>query len=126
MPRDYDTQLIESVAVRRRRVRDALLFGSKRSRRTFDENLGKLFASIALAGVACAGCTGWAFLQNTLAKQRQQQQRNFPTSYPTISVTVSPSAVSTTGYGTPETTEPSPTATQPTTGMTATHSVSRR
>lgn len=108
MPRDYDTQLIESVAVRRRRMRDALLFGANRSRRTLDENLGKLFAGLAIAGVLCAGSVGWSFLQHQMALQRQQQN-NFPTSVPT-QPTASPvptaSVVPTTGgYGTPEPTE---------------------
>lgn len=69
---DYDTQLIESVAVRRRRARDALLFGSLRTRRTFDENVVKLFIGIVIAAVICAGCVGWSFLQNELRKQRTQ------------------------------------------------------
>ncbi len=37
MARDYDSQLLESVAVRRRRMRDALLFGVRRGLRTADE-----------------------------------------------------------------------------------------
>ncbi|OEJ23013.1 hypothetical protein AR457_38080 [Streptomyces agglomeratus] len=80
MTRDYDSQLLESVAVRRRRTRDALLFGAQRVRRTADERLGKVFAGIVIAAVLCAGCVGWSFLQHTLAKQKaeqeeQQQQR---------------------------------------------------
>ncbi|MFH8340540.1 hypothetical protein [Streptomyces sp. AM6-12] len=75
MARDYDSQLLESVAVRRRRLRDALLFGAQRARRSTDERLGKVFAGIALAAVLCAGCVGWSFLQATLAKQKQQQQQ---------------------------------------------------
>lgn len=70
MPRDYDNQLLESVAVRRRRVRDALLFGARRSRRTFDENLTKLFAGLAIAALLSAGCTGWSFAQDQLGKMR--------------------------------------------------------
>ncbi|WNM35145.1 hypothetical protein RKE30_34655 [Streptomyces sp. Li-HN-5-11] len=75
MARDYDSQLLESVAVRRRRMRDALLFGAQRGRRTVDERLGKVFAGIAIAAVLCAGCVGWSFLQTTLAKQKAQQQQ---------------------------------------------------
>ncbi|MGW2643310.1 hypothetical protein ACWC2T_00035 [Streptomyces sp. NPDC001393] len=75
MARDYDSQLLESVAVRRRRLRDALLFGAQRARRSADERLGKVFAGIAIAAVLCAGCVGWSFLQHTLAKQKQQQQQ---------------------------------------------------
>ncbi|KQX78918.1 MULTISPECIES: hypothetical protein [Streptomyces] len=73
MARDYDSQLLESVGVRRRRMRDALLFGAQRARRTADERLGKAFAGIAVAAVLCAGCVGWSFLQHTLEKQQAEQ-----------------------------------------------------
>ncbi|WP_030675285.1 hypothetical protein [Streptomyces cellulosae] len=75
MARDYDSQLLESVAVRRRRMRDALLFGAQRGRRTVDERFGKMFAGIAIAAVLCAGCVGWSFLQSTLAKQKAEQEK---------------------------------------------------
>ncbi|GAA3304169.1 hypothetical protein [Streptomyces cinereospinus] len=75
MARDYDSQLLESVAVRRRRMRDALLFGAQRARRTADERLGKIFAGIAIAAVLCAGCIGWSFVQSTLAKQRAEEEQ---------------------------------------------------
>ncbi|GAA2927737.1 MULTISPECIES: hypothetical protein [Streptomycetaceae] len=75
MARDYDSQLLESVGVRRRRMRDALLFGAQRARRTADERLGKAFAGVAVAAVLCAGCVGWSFLQHTLAEQQAEQQR---------------------------------------------------
>ncbi|MEV5442166.1 hypothetical protein AB0N23_06410 [Streptomyces sp. NPDC052644] len=71
---DYDSQLLESVAVRRRRLRDALLFGAERARRTADERLGKVFAGIAITAVLCAGCVGWSFLQHTLAQQKAEEQ----------------------------------------------------
>ncbi|MEV0601249.1 hypothetical protein AB0I82_18380 [Streptomyces sp. NPDC050315] len=75
MARDYDSQLLESVAVRRRRMRDALLFGAQRARRTADERIGKMFAGIAIAAVLCAGCVGWSFLQHTLAQQKAEEQK---------------------------------------------------
>ena len=68
MARDFDSQLLESVAVRRRRLRDALLHGSLRTRRTTDENLGKVFAGIALAAVLCAGCVGWSFVTHRMMR----------------------------------------------------------
>ncbi|KNE84027.1 MULTISPECIES: hypothetical protein [Streptomyces] len=68
--KDYDSQLLESVSVRRRRMRDALLYGPQRARRTADERLGKLFAGIAIAAVMCAGCVGWSFIQDKLAEQK--------------------------------------------------------
>lgn len=75
MARDYDSQLLESVGVRRRRMRDALLFGVGRARRTADERLGKVFAGIAITAVLCAGCVGWSFLQHTLDKQKAEQEK---------------------------------------------------
>ncbi|MEV4440459.1 hypothetical protein AB0K09_15830 [Streptomyces sp. NPDC049577] len=75
MAKDYDSQLLESVSVRRRRMRDALLHGAQRARRTADEKLGKVFAGIAVAAVLCAGCVGWSFIQHTLAQQKEQQKQ---------------------------------------------------
>ncbi|WP_367041374.1 hypothetical protein [Streptomyces sp. Je 1-332] len=63
---DYDSQLLESVSVRRRRLRDALLFGAQRQRRTVDERLGKVFAGVVIAAVLCAGCVGWSFISHRL------------------------------------------------------------
>jgi len=91
MARDYDNQLMESVGVRRRRLRDAVLFGASRSRQTMDEFIGKTFAGIAVAAVVSAGCVGWAYLDRELAKQQQEQ--NPPavvTPTPTPTPTVSP------------------------------------
>ncbi|MCP2337573.1 TNT domain-containing protein [Actinomadura rupiterrae] len=75
MARDYDTQLLESVAVRRRRLRDAVMFGPERARRTFDESLVKVVAGLCVAAVLCAGLVGWSFLRSKLASQKKQQQQ---------------------------------------------------
>ncbi|MFC4514577.1 MULTISPECIES: hypothetical protein [Streptomyces] len=95
MAKDYDSQLLESVSVRRRRMRDALLFGAQRARRTADEKLGKVFAGIAVAAVLCAGCVGWSFIQHTLAKQKEQQkqqeQRYAPQVTPSPALSPTPS-----------------------------------
>ncbi|MEV0303254.1 hypothetical protein [Streptomyces prasinus] len=48
---DYDSQLLESVSVRRRRLRDALLFGAQRQRRAVDERVGKVIAGMVIAAV---------------------------------------------------------------------------
>ncbi|EGX54914.1 hypothetical protein SZN_35542 [Streptomyces zinciresistens K42] len=53
---DYDSQLLESVSVRRRRLRDAVLSGAQRRRRSSDERLGKLIAGVVIAAVVCAAC----------------------------------------------------------------------
>ncbi|MFD8520699.1 hypothetical protein ACFV2D_11860 [Streptomyces capillispiralis] len=66
---DYDSQLLESVAVRRRRLRDALLFGARRQRRAADERMGKVIAGMVIAAVLCAGCVGWSFVSHRLIGQ---------------------------------------------------------
>lgn len=66
MAREHDTQLIESVAVRRARMRATLLWGRHRRSRATSENLGRLAVGVVLAAVACAGCVGWAFVQHSL------------------------------------------------------------
>lgn len=68
MARDFDAQLLESVAVRRRRLRDALSWGSLRTRRAASNLLMRLVIGAAVAAVICAGCVGWSFLQHQLSK----------------------------------------------------------
>ena len=75
MARDYDSQLLESVAVRRQRLREATLFGSQRTRRRLDENIGKVVISACLAAVVCGGTVGWSFVTNTLSSQRIEQEQ---------------------------------------------------
>jgi hypothetical protein len=66
MAREYDSQLLESVSVRRRRLRDAVLYGAQRGRRSADEGWGKVFAGIVIAAVLCAGCVGWSFVSGKI------------------------------------------------------------
>ncbi|MFC8421546.1 hypothetical protein ACFUN7_11795 [Streptomyces sp. NPDC057236] len=66
---DYDSQLLESVSVRRRRLRDALVFGAQRQRRAVDERMGKAVAGMVIAAVLCAGCVGWSFVSHRLIGQ---------------------------------------------------------
>jgi uncharacterized protein HemX len=70
--RDYDTQLLESVAVRRRRLRDALVYGSLAIRRSYEENLGKAVAGVVVAAVLAGGCVGWSYIQHQLVLQAKQ------------------------------------------------------
>ncbi|MBQ1082343.1 TNT domain-containing protein [Nocardiopsis sp. B62] len=76
MGRDYDNQLLESVAVRRQRLREAVLFGGQRTKRRLDENFGKITISACLAAVACAGTVGWSFVTNTLSTQRLEREQS--------------------------------------------------
>ncbi|MFF8639749.1 hypothetical protein [Streptomyces sp. NPDC015345] len=91
---DYDSQLLESVSVRRRRLRDALLFGTQRQRRTVDERLGKAFAGVVIAAVVCAGCVGWSFISHRLIGKSPYSTSvpTSPTSAPSASPSVTPSS----------------------------------
>jgi hypothetical protein len=70
----YGTQVIESVAVRRRRLREAWLFGAERAKNTLNEQTGRILASVMIAALACAGCAGVAYFKSAQAKENQQQQ----------------------------------------------------
>lgn len=65
--RELDDQLIESVVVRRARMRDALLWGPDRRARACPDLLARVAVGLVLAAVGAAGCVGWAFLQTLLA-----------------------------------------------------------
>jgi hypothetical protein len=91
---DYDSQLLESVSVRRRRLRDALLFGGQRGRRSVDERLGKLFAGIVIAAVLCAGCVGWSFISHKLIGKTPYGTSVQPTSAPSSPTSSSTSSSS--------------------------------
>jgi type VI protein secretion system component VasF len=69
MVREYDAQLLESVAVRRNRMRESLLWGRDRRARATLDNLRRLTVGVVLAAVACAGCVGWSFVQHALAER---------------------------------------------------------
>jgi hypothetical protein len=74
MPRELDVQLLESVAVRRSRLREALIWGRDRRIRATVDNLKRLAVGVVLAAVASAGCVGWSFVQDLLAQQARPPQ----------------------------------------------------
>jgi hypothetical protein len=78
MPREYDAQLLESVAVRRNRMRESLLWGRQRRAQATVDNIKRLGVGVVLAAVACAGCVGWSFVQQVVAAQRQQATVTVP------------------------------------------------
>ena len=89
---EYDSQLLESVSVRRRRLRDALLFGAQRQRRSMDERLGKVFAGVVIAAVLCAGCVGWSFISHRLIGQSPYGSGSGSSVQPSSSPSVTSSA----------------------------------
>jgi hypothetical protein len=66
----YGTQVIESVAVRRRRLREAWLFGQDRVKNTLKEQTGKVFASVMIGVLVCGGCAGISYFKSASAKAK--------------------------------------------------------
>jgi hypothetical protein len=66
VPSEYDAQLLESVSVRRRRLRLALLHGGERRRRGSGENVQRAIVGLVAAAALCAGCVGWSFVEDRL------------------------------------------------------------
>ncbi|HXV92293.1 MAG TPA: hypothetical protein VD813_03250 [Pseudonocardia sp.] len=69
MSREHDVQLLESVAVRRNRLRESFLWGRERRVRATTDNVARLGIGVVLAAVLAAGCVGFSFVRNALAEQ---------------------------------------------------------
>ena len=63
MARDLDATLLETIRVRRRRLREAFLHGALRTRRVTADTVRPLVVSVVLAAVACAVCAGISFVR---------------------------------------------------------------
>jgi len=72
---DYDSQLIESVTVRRNRLTNAVLFGGNPHQRRWMDSVRLFLFSIALAAVVAAVCVGVSFVSNLLQEQRERQEQ---------------------------------------------------
>ncbi|MGO2532242.1 hypothetical protein ACTXOR_02875 [Arthrobacter rhombi] len=82
MATEFDNQLIESVAVRRNRVTDALLYGENPTERRWKATTKQFLFSLVAAALITAICIGVSFVSNMLAtraaekKQRQDQMQS--------------------------------------------------
>jgi hypothetical protein len=94
MARDIDAELLESVRVRRRRLRDAFLGGSLGSRRTVGDNVTRFVVGIVLGAVICAGCAATSFVHAHTGSSSKS-------SSPTTSVTGPATSSPATGSGSP-------------------------
>ena len=68
MASDYDTQLIESVTVRRGRLLSAFLFGTNPFQQRWLNTLRLLVFGVALAAGIAAACVGYSFISSMLAR----------------------------------------------------------
>lgn len=74
MATEFDSQLIESVTVRRNRLSDALLYGANPTERRWKSTARTFVFSIVTAALIAAVCVGVAFVGNLMANQQRQQQ----------------------------------------------------
>lgn len=75
MATEFDSQLIESVAVRRNRVTDALLYGENPTERRWRASTRLFLFSVVAAALITAVCIGVSFVSNMLATQAEQKQQ---------------------------------------------------
>ena len=73
---NYDSQLIESVTVRRHRLVSALLYGENPSERRWMDSLRLFVLSAAAAAVIASACVGYSFVSNLLAENRAPQEQH--------------------------------------------------
>lgn len=93
--RQFDQQIVESVALRRQRLRNAFFFGAHRWRRQALDHVKPLMMGVIAAAVIAAGCIATSFVMKLMDRQAQEQrQRNTPAV--TTSVTPRTPAASTT------------------------------
>jgi len=71
MPDQRDTVLIEQARIQRMRLGSALLYGRIEERRTVNDHMRRLVASLIVAAVACAVCVGVSFVLQLLSAQPQ-------------------------------------------------------
>ncbi|GAA1357029.1 hypothetical protein GCM10009596_07170 [Arthrobacter rhombi] len=75
MATEFDSQLIESVAVRRNRVTDALLYGDNPTERRWKATTKQFLFSLVAAALITAVCIGVSFVSNLLATQAEQKRQ---------------------------------------------------
>lgn len=79
MPDHRDVVLVEQAKIQRARLTSALLHGRVDERRTVNDNMRRLVASIILTAVVSAGCVGVSFVSTVLADQAAARQTPTPT-----------------------------------------------
>lgn len=82
MATEFDSQLIESVTVRRNRVTDALLFGPNPTERRWRATARQFLFSIVAAALIAAICVAIAFVADLISTRAQQDQQRQSTSAP--------------------------------------------
>lgn len=72
MAEQQDRVVVEGARIQRTRLAAALLFGRIDERRTVNDNMRRLMASIIVAAIVCAGCAGVSYVSKVLADQAAQ------------------------------------------------------
>lgn len=79
MAMDFDSQLIESVEVRRQRLSASFLFGSNPTERRWKDRTNLFVYGLFLAALICAFCVGISFVVNIISNWlAEREARNQP------------------------------------------------
>lgn len=73
MPDQKDAVLVEVARTQRMRLGSALLYGRIDERRTVNDNVRRIIASVIVAALACAACVGVSFVTDLLARQAAEK-----------------------------------------------------
>lgn len=71
--RQFDQQIVESVALRRQPVRNAVFFGQDRWRRQLQDHIKPLIMGVVFAALIAAGCIATSFVVNLIEKQKEEK-----------------------------------------------------
>lgn len=74
--RQFDQQIVESVALRRQRTRNAVFFGPHRWRRQLQDHVKPFVMGLVVTAVIAAGCVGTSFVMKLLLQQPQPGQQS--------------------------------------------------
>lgn len=79
MAMDFDSQLIESVEVRRQRLSASFLFGLNPTERRWKDRTNLFVYGLILAALVCAFCVGISFVVNIISTWlAEREARNQP------------------------------------------------
>lgn len=71
--RQFDQQVVESVALRRQRVRNAVHFGHHRWRHQLQDHIKPLVMGVVFAALIAAGCIAASFVVNLIERQQAEK-----------------------------------------------------
>lgn len=73
--RDYDQQLLESIAIRRDRLVCAVLFGQRRAQRNFSDSIRFFLIGLVITALIASGCVATSFVTTLFDRERERREQ---------------------------------------------------